>query len=275
VKHLHAVGHFMERVEGRPVFIGAIQDVTQSAVAEEALARARAEITHMSRVSTLGALTASIAHEVNQPLSGITINAGTCLRRLAADPPNLDGALVAAERTLRDAERMSEVIQRLRSLFSRNQPTNEPVDLNDATREVLALSSGELQRGGVIVQTELPDQLPAGNGDRVQLQQVILNLVLNAIDAMKAIDDRPRHLIVATASEEVGWLRLSVADCGVGINFDRAEELFNAFYTTKSRGMGLGLSVSRSIIESHGGSALGDGEPRPRCHVLILHPVQA
>jgi C4-dicarboxylate-specific signal transduction histidine kinase len=148
---------------------------------------------------------------------------------------------------------MSEVIQRLRSLFSRSQPTNEPVDLNDATREVLALSSGELQRGGVIVRTELPDQLPAASGDRVQLQQVILNLVLNAIDAMKAIDDRPRHLIVATASEEAGWLRLSVADCGVGINFDRAEELFNAFYTTKSHGMGLGLSVSRSIIESHGG----------------------
>jgi C4-dicarboxylate-specific signal transduction histidine kinase len=243
----------MERVEGRPVFIGAIQDVTQSTVAEEALSKARTEIAHMSRVSTLGALTASIAHEVNQPLSGITINAGTCVRRLTADPPNLNGALVAAERTLRDAKRMSEVIQRLRSLFSRNQPSNEPVDLSDAAREVLALSSSELQGGGVILRAELPDELAAASGDRVQLQQVILNLILNAIDAMKMIDDRPRHLIVTTASDEPGWLRLSVTDSGVGINSERSEELFNAFYTTKSHGMGLGLSVSRSIIESHGG----------------------
>ena len=213
----------------------------------------RSEIAHMSRVSTLGALTASIAHEVNQPLSGITINAGTCVRRLSADPPNLDGARIAAERTLRDAKRMSDVIQRLRNLFSRNRPTTESVDLNDAAREVLALSTSELRSCRVILQIELDDGVPAVRGDRVQLQQVILNLVLNAIDAMKAIDDRPRQLTVATGLEESDRVRLSVVDTGVGIDAESSEELFNAFHTTKSHGMGLGLSVSRSIIESHGG----------------------
>lgn len=253
VKHLHGVAHLSEQIAGRPVFIGAVQDVTASKVAEESLNKARAELTHVARVLTLGALTASIAHEVNQPLSGIITNASTCLRMLAADPPNLDGARATAQRTLRDGNRASEVIERLRTLFAHKEPKTEPVDLNDAAREVLALSSAELQRNRVMLQTDFEQTLPLVSGDRIQLQQVILNLTLNAADAMKEIDDRPRTLLVATAREDASRVGLSVRDCGVGIDPSNLEKLFDAFYTTKSHGMGIGLSISRSIIESHEG----------------------
>jgi signal transduction histidine kinase len=207
----------------------------------------------MTRVMTLGALTASIAHEVNQPLSGIITNASTCLNMLAADPPNLDGARATAQRTLRDGNRASEVIQRLRNLFAHKQPKTEPVDLNDATREVLALSAGELQNNRVTVRAELDAGLPAVTGDRIQLQQVILNLTLNAIDAMREVEDRPRNLLVATGREDTGRVCMSVRDSGVGIDPQSIEKLFGAFYTTKTHGMGIGLALSRSIIESHDG----------------------
>ncbi len=253
VKHVRGLAHVVERVAGRPMFVGALQDVTESKVAEEALNRARTELAHVARVMTLGALTASIAHEVNQPLSGIITNASTCLRMLAADPANLDGARATAQRTLRDGNRASEVIQRLRSLYARKQPKIEPVDLNDAAREVLALSSSELQSSRVILRTDFAEGLPAVSGDRVQLQQVILNLILNAADAMREVDDRPRNLLVATTREDANRVRVSVCDSGVGIDPQNFEKLFDAFYTTKSHGMGIGLSISRSIIESHGG----------------------
>jgi C4-dicarboxylate-specific signal transduction histidine kinase len=253
IKHLHGVAHRSEQIAGRPIFIGAVQDVTASKVAEESLSKARAELTHVARVMTLGALTASIAHEVNQPLAGIITNASTCLRMLAADPPNLDGARATAQRTLRDGNRASEVIERLRTLFARKEPKTEPVDLNDAAREVLALSSSELQRHRVILQTDFTQGLPLVNGDRIQLQQVILNLTLNATDAMKEIDDRPRALLIATAHEDAARVRLSVRDSGVGIDPQSIEKLFAAFYTTKTHGMGIGLAISRSIIESHNG----------------------
>jgi signal transduction histidine kinase len=222
-------------------------------VAEAALNKARAELAHVTRAMTLSALTASIAHEVNQPLSGIVTNASTCLRMLAADPPNLDGARATAQRTLRDGNRAAEVIQRLRGLFARKQPVTEPVDLNDAAREVLALSSSELQRNQVIVRTDFDDDLPPARGDRVQLQQVILNLILNAADAMKGLDHRPRDAVVATSRDDANRVRLSVRDTGVGIDPKNIDKLFDAFYTTKVDGMGMGLSLSRSIIESHAG----------------------
>jgi signal transduction histidine kinase len=243
----------MHRIEGRPVFIGAIQDVTENKVAEEALNKARAELAHMARVTTLSALTASIAHEVNQPLSGIITNASTCLRMLAADPPNLDGARATVQRTIRDGNRASEVIQRLRALFARKPPRMQPVDLNDAAREVLVLSSSELHSSRVILQTDFDDDLPPVTGDRVQIQQVILNLILNATEAMREVDDRSRNLLVATARDDVNRVRLSVRDCGVGVDPQTLEKLFEAFYTTKAQGMGIGLSISRSIIENHGG----------------------
>jgi PAS domain S-box-containing protein len=253
IKHLHAVARVIRHLEGRPLFIGALQDVTERILAEQALSKARAELAHVSRVMTLGALTASIAHEVNQPLAGIVTNAATCLRMLAADPPNLEGARATTQRTLRDGNRASEVIQRLRTLYSHKQPKYEALDLNDAAREVLAVSINELQRAHVTLRTDFHEGLPAIDGDRVQLQQVLLNLVLNAADAMREINDRPRDLLVATAREEPASVRLSVCDSGIGIDPQALEKIFDSFYTTKSTGMGMGLSISRSIIESHKG----------------------
>jgi C4-dicarboxylate-specific signal transduction histidine kinase len=207
----------------------------------------------VARVTTLGALTASIAHEVNQPLAGIITNASTCLRMLAADPPNVDGARETARRAIRDGNRAADVIARLRALFGKKGTATESVDLNEATREVLALSSSELQRDRVIVRMELGDDLPCVSGDRVQLQQVVLNLLLNASEAMSEVEDRPRQLVIRTDPDDGGGVRLTVQDVGVGFDPSNLQRLFDAFYTTKSGGMGIGLSVSRSIIESHHG----------------------
>ena len=207
----------------------------------------------MARVTTLSALTASIAHEVNQPLSGIITNAGTCLRMLDADPPNIEGARETARRTIRDGNRASDVIIRLRALFSKKEFTLEWLDLNEATREVIALSLSELQRNRVVLQSELADDLPDVTGDRIQLQQVILNLLRNASDAMVDVHDRPRQLLIRTEGEDGDRVRVSVRDAGVGVDAQSMNKLFDAFYTTKSEGMGIGLSVSRSIIERHHG----------------------
>src|ERR1044071_4491355 len=239
---------------GQPFrMVGFTSAITPRKLAEEALRKLRSELAHVSRVATLGALTASIAHEVNQPLSGIITNASTCQRMLNADPPNIEGARETARRTIRDGNRASDVIKRLRALFSKRDATAEPVDLNEATREVMALSLSELQRGRVILRTELAEDLPPVTGDRVQLQQVILNLLLNAADAMGGVEDRPRELVIRTGPDEGDCVRLSVRDAGVGFDPQDAGRLFEAFYTTKSGGMGIGLSVSRSIIESHHG----------------------
>jgi C4-dicarboxylate-specific signal transduction histidine kinase len=253
VKYLHIVAHGTRDQDGRLEYIGAIQDVTERRLSEAALSKARSELAHVARVTSLGVMTASIAHEVNQPLSGIITNASTCLRMLAADPPNVDGARETARRTIRDGNRASEVITRLRALFGKKDATADSVDLNEATREVIALSSSELQRGRVIIRAELGDDIPLVTGDRVQLQQVILNLLQNASDAMSAVDDRPRQLLIRTERDEGDRVRLTVQDAGVGFDPQAADRLFEAFYTTKNYGMGIGLSVSRSIIESHHG----------------------
>ena len=176
--------------------------------------RARSELAHVARVTTLNALTASIAHEINQPLSGIITNASTCLRMLNGDPPNVDGARETARRTIRDGNRASDVITRLRALFSKKEFTLEPLDLNEATREVIALSLSDLQRNRVILRSELAEDLPPVIGDRVQLQQVILNLVRNASDAMGSVEDRPRELLIRTEREGDDRVRLSVKDVG-------------------------------------------------------------
>ena len=253
VKHVRTTAHIIEQTGGRPLFVGAVQDVTESKVAEEALNRARAELAHVARVTTVSALTASIAHEINQPLSGIITNASTCLRMLNGEPPNIDGARETARRTIRDGTRASEVITRLRALFSKKEFALESMDLNEATREVIALSLSELQRNRVVLQSELAEDLPTITGDRIQLQQVILNLIRNASDAMVDVHDRTRHLLVKTTREGEDCVRVTVRDAGVGVDRQSIEKLFDAFYSTKSDGMGIGLSVSRSIIESHHG----------------------
>jgi C4-dicarboxylate-specific signal transduction histidine kinase len=253
IKYLHAVARATRDQDGQLEYIASVQDVTERRLSEEALGDLRSELAHVSRVATLGALTASIAHEVNQPLSGIITNAGTCLRMLAADPPNVEGARETARRTIRDGHRASDVITRLRALFGKKGAATESVDLNEATREVIALSSSELQRGRVLLRTELTDDLPPVNGDRVQLQQVILNLLRNASDAMNGVEDRPRQLVIRTERDEGERVRLSVRDAGVGFDPQAADRVFQAFYTTKDDGMGIGLSVSRAIIESHHG----------------------
>ena len=194
----------MENVKRRPVFIGALQDVTRAKVAEEALNRARSELAHVARVTTVSALTASIAHEVNQPLSGIITNAGTCLRMLATDPPDVDGARETARRTIRDGNRASDVITRLRALFSKREFTLEPLDLNDVTREVVTLSMSDLQRNRIVLQSEFADDLPLITGDRVQLQQVVLNLLRNASDAMVGCSGSPAAIADPNGT---GWRR--------------------------------------------------------------------
>jgi C4-dicarboxylate-specific signal transduction histidine kinase len=211
------------------------------------------ELAHANRIATVGQLSASIAHELNQPLTGIITNCSTCLRMLAGDPPNLDGVRNAVRRTIRDGNRASEVILRLRALFNKAEPASELVDLNEVTREVMALFLGELQSNRVTVRTDLAADLQRVTADRVQLQQVILNLLRNALDAMSTIDDRPRDLLIRTEREEGKCVRLSVTDVGVGFDAQTIDRLFDPFYSTKEDGMGVGLSVSRSIIESHQG----------------------
>jgi PAS domain S-box-containing protein len=230
-----------------------VTDIEERKRAEEELRVAQSELARVSRVMTMGQLTASIAHEVNQPLSGIITNASTCLRMLDAAPPNLEGARETARRTIRDGHRASDIVTRLRMLYSKKEPALEPMDLNEVAREVASLSSTEIQRNGVTLRQEFADDLPPALGDRVQLQQVILNLLRNAADAMSTIDDRPRELLVTTERDQENHVRLSVKDSGVGITPQAADKIFQAFYTTKSDGMGIGLSISRSIIEAHQG----------------------
>jgi PAS domain S-box-containing protein len=238
------------------------EDVTERKRAEEALAQVRSELAHVSRVTTLGAMTASIAHEVNQPLSGILTNASTCTRMLAHDPPNIEGARETVRRLIRDGNRMAEVISRLRALFSKKDAAIESMNLNEAVLEVIALCIVDLQKNRVVLRPELPDDLPLVKGDRVQLQQVILNLLRNGSDAMSTVEDRPRQLVIRTERDEGDRVRLTVQDAGVGFDPQVVNRLFDPFYTTKGEGMGIGLSVSRYIIESHHGrmwATLNDG----------------
>ena len=257
---------------------GTLVDMHDWKQAQEALRNTQAELAHMTRVMAMGELTAAIAHEINQPLSGIITNASTSLRMLAGDPPNVDGALETARRTIRDANRVSDVITRLRELYSKKEAAAESVDLNEATREVIALSFGVAQKDHVIPRTELAADLPRVTGDRVQLQQVVLNLVRNALDAMSAVEGRPRELLIRTGRDAGDRVLLTVRDTGVGFQRESADRLFDPFYTTKTSGMGIGLSVSRSIIESHHGrlwATLNDGPGATFSFSIPCEPVGA
>ena len=273
VKYVHVVAHCRDD-GGQREYIGAVQDVTGRRLSEEALAKVRSELAYVSRATSLGVLTASIAHEVNQPLAGIITNAGTCVRMLGADPPDVDGARETARRTIRDGNRAADVMTRLRALFSKKESSLEALDLNEATREVIALSLSDLQRNRVILQSELADDLPIITGDRIQLQQVILNLLRNASDAMVDVHERPRLLLIKTEREDGNRVRLSVRDAGIGLPPQSRDSLFGAFYTTKSGGMGIGLFVSRSIVERHQGRLWAEPNDGPGATFAFSIPFQ-
>jgi len=253
---------------------GTCIDIDDRKKAEEALNRAHSELAHVARVATLNALTGSIAHEINQPLAAVITNASTSLRRLNADPPNIEGARETVMRTIRDGNRASDVITRLRALYTKKEFTLEPLDLNAATQEVIALSLSDLQRNRVILKSELADGLPLVNGDRVQLQQVVLNLVRNASDAMGLLEDRPRELLIRTERDGACRVRLSVKDVGHGFAPEAADKLFQAFYTTKTEGMGIGLHVSQSIIEAHHGRLWVTANDGPGATFSFVIPCQ-
>lgn len=226
------------------------------------LQRLQLELADANRIAILGQLSASIAHELNQPLTGIMANCSTCLRMLTSEPQNLAGAQEAVRRTVRDGERASQVVARLRALFSNKTPSFETVDLNEAVREVIALSIGDIQTSRATLRAELAPDLPPTEADRIQLQQVILNLLRNALDAMISVEDRLREVLIKTELEENGAVRFSVTDAGIGFDPQSTDRLFEPFFSTKQAGMGMGLSVSRSIIENHHGrlwASLNDG----------------
>jgi C4-dicarboxylate-specific signal transduction histidine kinase len=253
VKCLHVMADGIRDQAGQLEYIGAVHDVTSRRLSEEALGQARAAWAHMARHTTLGILAPSVAHEVTQPLAGIMTNSNTCLRALAADPPNLDGARAAARRALRDVERARDLITRLRMLVGEKEVAPESLDLNEAIREAVALLSGELQMQRVVLRTEFAIDLPRVRGDRVQLQQVVINLLANCSEAMSDVEDRPRHLLIKTERHEGAQLCVTVRDAGVGFHPRDAERLFEPLYTTKSNGMGMGLFISRAIVEIHRG----------------------
>jgi len=241
---------------GRRFLLMVARDISDRLRAEEQRDRLRqleADLAHINRVSMMGELTASIAHEVNQPLSGVVSNGSACLRWLAGDAPNLDEAREAARRIVRDGKRAGEVIARIRALTRRTEVPREKLNLNETVREVLALIGDDAKRKSVTIRTQFADNVFPVSGDRVQLQQVLLNLAMNGIEAMSGVDERARELVITTRNIDPDQVQVTVEDSGIGLDPDTAGKIFDPFYTTKSGGMGMGLSISRSILQAHGG----------------------
>jgi len=228
-------------------------EIAEREAAQEGLIRAQAEIARIARITTMGELAASIAHELNQPLGSIVMSGDACLRWLTAKPPNLDEVRQAVEAIIRDGTRASSVLVRIRGLLRRGERLRERSNINEIIREVIALSEGELRQSGASLRTEMPGNLPPVVVDRVLLQQVILNLMMNAVEAMRAVSDRARLLRIRTEEQPAGSIVVRVQDSGVGLDPQHSSRLFEAFYTTKVKGIGMGLTISRSIIEAHGG----------------------
>jgi PAS domain S-box-containing protein len=253
VKHIHTLGHPVLNASGDLAqFVGSSTDITQRKLAEEALRQAQADLAHVSRMTTMGELTASLAHEVNQPIAAAVTDANTCLRWLTRDQPDLEEAREAASRMAKDATRVADIVSRIRLLFKNVSPQRELVDVNEVIREMIVLLRGEATQYAISVRTELASDLPQVMADRVQLQQVLMNLVLNGMEAMKDVDTA-RELIINSQPAKNEQVTVSVTDTGVGLPPHQVEQIFNAFFTTKPSGTGMGLRISRSIIESHGG----------------------
>jgi PAS domain S-box-containing protein len=256
VKYTHTVGHPVLNASGDVVqFVGTMMDVTERKRAEqerERLRQAQADLAHVNRVTTMGELTASVAHEVNQPIAAAVTNAKTCLRWLTRDQPDLEEARAAAMRIVNDGTRAAEIIKRIRLLFKKGISEREFVDINEVVQEMVVLLRGEAMRYSILLKTELEADAPQVMADRVQLQQVLMNLMINGIDAMKDADGA-RELTIKSERSETHQVLVSVNDTGVGLPPQQPDQVFEAFFTTKPHGTGMGLSISRSIVESHGG----------------------
>jgi PAS domain S-box-containing protein len=253
VKYVRVVGHCLDE-DDKIEFVGAITDITERKRAEEERERLRqvqADLAHLTRVTTMGELTASLAHEIKQPISAALTNAKTCLRWLGRDHPDVEEARETASRIVKDVTRAADIISRISLLFKKGAAQRELVDVNELIREMILLLRGEASRYSISIGTELAEDLPKVMADRVQLQQVFMNLMLNGIDAMKDTSGESELTIKSEADD--GQLLISVRDTGVGLSPEQAEQIFKAFFTTKDNGTGMGLPISRSIIESHGG----------------------
>ena len=240
--------------------------------AEEVLRQTRADLAHIQRVTTMGQMAASISHEVMQPLGAVVTNAQTAVRWLDAQPPDLEEAREALGRAIKDGNRAGDVVGRIRALVKKSPPVKNALDINNVILEVIALTRGEVMKNGVSVQTQLAEGLPLVQGDRVQLQQVIVNLVINAVEAMSGVAKDSRRLLVSTAKDVSGEVLVVVQDWGPGLNGECGDRLFDPFYTTKSNGMGMGLSICRSIIQDHGGRIWPSPKPGPGASIQFTLP---
>ena len=271
IRHICSVGHPVLGASANLLqFVGSSTDITDRRRAEEALRQAQSDLAHISRVTTMGELTASLAHELNQPIAAAVTDANTCLRWLTRDHPDVEEARQAASRIAKDATRAGEIISRIRMLFKKGTPQWTPVDVNEVIQEMIVLLRSETTRYSISVRTELA-ALPQVMGDRVQLQQVLMNLILNSIDAMKDVDGQ-RELILRSEKSKDAEVLISVSDTGVGLPSQHADQIFNAFFTTKPHGTGMGLRISRSIVESHGGRLWAAGNSRPVRVFTLLYP---
>ena len=253
IKHVHVLAHLVKDESGSDEIVGALMDITATKQAQDALSRAQAELAHVTRVTALGELAASIAHEVNQPLAAIVVDGAAGLRWLDQQPPVLDEARSSMESMISDAKRAGEVIHRIRTLSKKTNPEMTQIDVNDVIEEAAALVRHEVRRYRVTMRLQLAPGLPSIRGDRIQLQQVIINLAINGVQAMAMVADRTRELLIRTHELESDRVLVAVKDVGVGIEPENLNRLFSAFYTTKPGGLGMGLSICRSIIEAHAG----------------------
>jgi C4-dicarboxylate-specific signal transduction histidine kinase len=251
-------------------FVGTTTDIDDQKRAEEALRQAAAELAHANRVATMGQLSASIAHEINQPVGATLINAGTAARWLARQPPNLEEARQSIDRIISDSNRAANIVSRIRD-FSKKAVAHEgDLEINEAILEIMTLARAAVSDHGVLVKMQLSDGLPRILGDRVQLQQVILNLIMNAIEAMSEVSEGSRELLISASEAESGSVLVAVSDCGPGLPAN-SEHLFEAFYTTKASGLGMGLAICRSIVQNHGGRLWAKpNEPRGAVFCMML-----
>jgi PAS domain S-box-containing protein len=278
VRDIHTVAKAVLSPSGELIeFVGTVIDITERKRAEEGLRRAQAELAHVTRVATMGELAASIAHEVNQPIAGVILNANACLRWLARvkdDSVNMTEARETLHHIVRDGNRAGDIVARIKTLFKKAEPAREPLDINEAIREIIVLARGEMTKQRITLQLQLASDLPPVLGDRVQLQQVMMNLILNAIDAMSIVEDRERTLIIKTWKIGDEQVCVEVQDTGIGIGPEDAARIFESFHTTKPGGMGMGLSISRSIVESHAGRLWAAANDGPGATLQFTLPTQ-